>query len=221
MKSPHRHTSIRAIDDVSYDVVDVGNGGVVIDKVERFRAHFEVYQGAIYMNQGAVYKVHKLDTKLHRAEVRVSSAQYYTQVRDFTDTYVVSRSRSCLGSRTHLGRFEIHTSIYGFRKVWRHSGAIFEMCDMTMPPVKYVTHALWSDIPLETKCQMDAAGLDFIAGCHSASHAVITVLPLFVLCDKRDLGCECPSPFQRREKPLRFSVYDKQAGGIGIAAAAF
>jgi len=74
VKRPHNQTSIRSIDDVTYDVVDVSNGGVVIDKVERFRAHFEIYQGAIYMNQGAVYKVHKLDMKNHRAEVRVSSA---------------------------------------------------------------------------------------------------------------------------------------------------
>jgi DEAD/DEAH box helicase domain-containing protein len=35
------------------------------------------------------------------------------------------------------------------------------------------------------------------------------------------VGTECPSPLQRRARPLRFIIYDAKAGGLGICAAAF
>lgn len=45
---------------------------------------------------------------------------------------------------------------------------------------------------------VEESGGDFLAGCHAVGHAIMAVLPLFVMCDRKDLGTECPSPYQSR-----------------------
>ncbi len=68
---------------------------------------------------------------------------------------------------------------------------------------------------------LDTRGLDCLAGMHAANHAVVAVLPMFIKCERTDLGCECPSALQQRAKPMRCMVYDKRPGGTGISAAAY
>ncbi len=109
-----------------------------------------------------------------------------------------------------------------YSKVWRSTGIAFENVPLQQPPLEFATRALWTDIPLSLKRALDNASMDCLAGCHGAAHAVNEVLPLFVLCGRADVGTECPSPLQRRARPIRFIIYDRQpGGGVGIAAAAF
>lgn len=61
-------------------------------------------------------------------------------------------------------------------------------------------------------------GRTFAAGLHGAAHALLTVLPLFVLCNPRDVGCECTASTEARYVPRRLLLYDRQPGGTGIAA---
>jgi hypothetical protein len=75
--------------------------------------------------------------------------------------------------------------------------------------------AMWTDVQLSVKRSLDTSGLDFLGGCHGAGksiigsvgllivyhtrrtslsfiipagHAVLAVLPQFVLCDRTDIG---------------------------------
>jgi DEAD/DEAH box helicase domain-containing protein len=213
--------SIRAIDEVQFSVVDAGAGNTLVDTVEEWRAYFCIHEGAIYMQQGVTYKVEHLDTVKHVARVRTSNVPYYTSTRDHTDVTLLGRLSSTLGSRAHYGRLNISQEVFGFKKIWKQNGGVFEVVDLSLPIVAYQTFGVWLDIPLDIKLQLDARGLDFLAGMHAANHAIIGVLPLFVKCERTDLGSECPSALQQRAKPMRCMVYDKRPGGTGIVAAAF
>ena len=59
--------------------------------------------------------------------------------------------------------------------------------------------------------------LPFREGLHAASHALINVVPLFLLCNSSDLGAECDNPYDTRFRPERLLIYDKHPGGIGLA----
>lgn len=155
------------------------------------------------------------------ASARVTSEQYYTDSREFTDVNVLSRSRTGADGRTHFGRIQCIRRVYGYRKIWKKSGKLLDVCDVDMPPHEFITHAMWADVPLAIKLYLDAHGMDFIGGCHAASHALVAALPHFVLCDRADLGTDCANPLAERARPLRVMVYDNRMGGIGVAAAAF
>lgn len=58
-------------------------------------------------------------------------------------------------------------------------------------------------------------------GIHAVGHALLAVVPLFLLCDASDVDCEHIRPFQTRPKPQRILVFDKRPGGVGVSDAMF
>ena len=60
-------------------------------------------------------------------------------------------------------------------------------------------------------------GLPFRDGLHAAGHAVLNVLPLFLMCAHGDMATECDNPYDSRYRPERILVYDTHPGGIGLA----
>ena len=72
-------------------------------------------------------------------------------------------------------------------------------------------------MPHGARGALAAAGLPFRDGLHAASHALVNVLPLFLMCNASDLGTECDNPYDTRFRPERLLVYDKHPGGIGLA----
>ena len=71
----------------------------------------------------------------------------------------------------HFGTTRIVQSVWGYRKMWKHSGKIFEMHEFSLPQLEYTTRALWFDICPTVKAACESDGLDFLAGVHAASHA--------------------------------------------------
>ncbi|MFA5237806.1 MAG: Zn-binding domain-containing protein, partial [Methanoregula sp.] len=67
---------------------------------------------------------------------------------------------------------------------------------------------------------VSAAGLDLAGGLHGAEHALIALMPLFVLCDRWDIGGLSTPSFGENGEPTIF-VYDGYEGGIGLAEKAF
>ena len=72
-------------------------------------------------------------------------------------------------------------------------------------------------MPQSARREMAERGLPFREGLHAASHALINVVPLFLLCNATDLGSECDNPYDTRFRPERLLIFDKHPGGIGLA----
>ncbi|KAK2075786.1 hypothetical protein QBZ16_001527 [Prototheca wickerhamii] len=117
----------------------------------------------------------------------------------------------------------------GFTRIWRGSGIAFDKVALFLPDVEYETETAYVRLPPCVRRAVRDAGLEFRAAVHAAAHAVLNVLPLFILCNANDVGTgaepgcarwECDSPYDTRYKPERLLIYDKYPGGIGLAAAA-
>jgi DEAD/DEAH box helicase domain-containing protein len=72
-------------------------------------------------------------------------------------------------------------------------------------------------VPPAARRACTAAGLDYREGVHAAAHAVLNVLPRYMMCNAGDVGTECDNPYDTRYKPERLLLYDKLPGGIGLA----
>lgn len=58
-------------------------------------------------------------------------------------------------------------------------------------------------------------------GVHAVAHALLAVVPLFLLCDRADVDCEHARPHHQRPQPTRVLVFDKRPGGVGVSDAMF
>lgn len=77
--------------------------------------------------------------------------------------------------------------------------------------------AAYIRVPQSARAALQAQQLPFRDGLHAASHALVNVLPLYLLCNSSDLGTECDNPYDTRFRPERLLVFDKHPGGIGLA----
>ncbi|RVX13926.1 ATP-dependent helicase hrq1 [Vitis vinifera] len=71
-----------------------------------------------------------------------------------------------------------------------------------------------------SKTAVEIHRFSFRAGLHAASHAVLNVVPLYVICNSSDLAPECSNPHDTRYIPERILLYDPHPGGTGFSAQA-
>ncbi|KAL3131865.1 hypothetical protein ABBQ38_007575 [Trebouxia sp. C0009 RCD-2024] len=225
---PAAAISLRAIDPERYAIVNEEDGDV-IEEIEESKAFYEVYDGAVYMFQGRTYLCKKLDLGSKVAMVRAADLKYYTKTRDFTDVHVVG-GRSAYPARVGNEQYPSTTACcdaaivtvrwLGFHRIWQGSGEVFDSIDLFLPDVQFGTQAAYIRVPRAARQRVKDAGLPFRDGLHAASHALLNVVPLYMMCNATDMAAECDNPYDTRFRPERLLLYDKHPGGIGIAAQA-
>lgn len=219
--SPWGDVQLRTTEDDVSRVLNIAANGALIDEVGPSLALLKLYEGAIYLNQGVTYEVVSHVPESKEIRVRPVTVNYFTKPRDRTDVEVISRARHSRGGVTHFGGVRVTTSVWGFMKLHKESREIVDIQDLDgVPPHVLKTVGLFCDIAPEIKDLIEARGDSFTGGCHGASHAVMNALPLFVLCDRHDLGTECPAKEATRLRPPRVLVYESSPGGVGICSAA-
>ena len=233
-RTPALDVSVRTIEEERFEVVDIGGArDKVIANIEASKAFFEVYEGAVYTHQGRTMLCTKLDLERGRALVRAADVKYFTRVkhettcvvpggvRAYSDTDGELPMRACV----RCDDVTIRTVFTGFSRVARGSQAKFDHEAFPPRETTFRTVGAWLRIPDALVAEANAAGVDLRAGIHAASHAVLNALPLHVPCGDDDVGCECFSADLhaergRRYAPLRFLLYDRHLGGVGIASRA-
>ena len=116
-----------------------------------------------------------------------------------------------------MGRLRVteYITAYETRRLFSHE--LLSKNPLDLPPQTFETVGFWIEIEpiLETKIRK--AGLDFMGGIHAIEHALISMFPLFAVCDRNDIGGISIPLHPQIEKGAIF-VYDGYPGGIGLAA---
>ena len=99
-----------------------------------------------------------------------------------------------------------------------HASLAFSISNADSGRLSCGMQAAYIRVPRIARRKVHEAGLPFRDGLHAASHAMLNVIPLFMLCGATDMGAECDNPYDTRYRPERLLVYDKHPGGIGLAA---
>lgn len=227
-KSPSRTVSIRAIEHDRYKVIDK-QGYRVLEEIEESKAFFQVYEGAVYMHQGCSYLVERLDHSSKTAYCRVADLKYYTKIRDHTEITVleadVALPPMCASSKTDMVRTtaqanncKVTTEWVCVDRVWKSNNMFSDSIKLDLPSYSFDTQAAWVSVPKSVRAAIEQRQLGFQGGVHAASHALLSILPLHMMCSTSDLGTQCADPQQTSKAPDRILLYDKHPGGIGLAS---
>ena len=219
---PAQDINIRSSSGKNYAVVDASQGHQLMETVEASVAFFQIHPGAIYLHQGESYIVKELDIENRVAIVEPTDVSYYTQTKELIDIRILKteRERSCLGIKVCLGEVDVTNNVVGFKKKMQFTEEIIGDEPLDLPPLRFLTQALWFDLPEEGINEVAEAGLDFAGGLHAVEHAAIAMLPLFALCDRNDIG-GVSTPFHADTGKAQIFIYDAYPGGIGISAKGF
>lgn len=231
---PSKFVSIRDTEEEHFAIVDITNGrNVVLEELEASRATFTIYDGAIFLHQGITYLVRDFLPDRRMAKVEKVKVEWTTEQRDYTDvdpieTEAIKRITGSL-SRAYHGAIRITQVVYGYFKLDKRN-RVLDAVHVDNPPVVRYAKGMWLDVPRRALEILVGRRLHVAGAIHAAEHAVMSLMPNFVVSMPGDVRTECKNSmkeFARREtarkRPARLTFYDAKggAGGSGINTKAF
>lgn len=231
---PSKFVAIRDTEDEHFAIVDISHGkNVVLEELEASRAFFTIYDGAIFLHQGNSYLVRDFQPERRIAKVEKVVVDWTTQQRDFTDVDPVETEaiRKIPGSlsRAFHGSIRITQNVFGYFKVDKKR-RILDAVQVDNPPIIRHSKGMWLDVPKLALDILVDRRLHVAGAIHAAEHAIISMMPNFVISLPDDVRTECKSglkEFARKEtsrkRPARLTFYDAKGGanGSGISTKAF
>jgi DEAD/DEAH box helicase domain-containing protein len=217
---PAARIALRATDPDTFTIVD-GTTGDVLGLVERSRAYTTVHEGAVYLHRGESYLVRELDLTTLHAVVQPFAGNWYTQAKEDTMTSIVEPRRVewRLGLELAFGVIEVTEQVVGYERRTVTGQERIELVPLVLPPTTFTTEAIWY---LPEPEQL--AGLEemprLLGTLHAAEHAMISLLPLWAMCDRWDIGGLSTNIHPQTGRPTVF-IYDGHAGGVGLTERGF
>lgn len=206
---PQREVSIRGIG----AVYDVFCGDRRIAEISGARVFKEAHPGAIYLHKGRQYRVEELDLELLKIYCKEVDVPYYTQAISYEETEALEEVESY--GDICWGNLRITHTVTGY---WRKKLLTQEKIDrhpIDLPTWRFESQGLWIRLDSSLEEGIIKKGLDFAGGLHAFEHAMISVLPLFAMCDKGDIGGRSYTIYPEFMSPSIF-IYDGYEGGIGL-----
>ena len=234
LPQPSRTVAIRDTEDSHFAIIDTTGGrNAVIEELEASRAFFTIYEGGIFLHQGRTYLVKEMSTDRMIAKVEYVKVDWTTQQRDYTDidpieTEAIQRIPGSL-SRAFFGGIKVLQNVFGFFKVDKR-GRVLDAVQVDNPPIIIFSKGMWLDVPKNAIEILNSRRLNVAAGIHAAEHAILSLMPNFVISMPGDVKTECKVAKKefakketKRKRPARLTFYDDKGGqhGSGIAAKAF
>lgn len=232
---PSKCVAIRDTEDEHFAVIDISHGrNIVLEEVEASRAFFTLYDGGIFLHQGRTYMVKEFSPERKIARVQLVKVDWTTQQRDFTDvdpieTEQVRRVSEKSLTKAFFGKIKVKAVVFGFFKI-DQKRRILDAVAVDNPPVIIYSRGLWLDVPKYALQILKDKRLNLAAGIHAAEHALMSLMPQFVVSMPGDVRTECKNALKefakketQRKRPARLTFYDAKGGaaGSGIAAKAF
>ena len=231
---PSRYVAIRDTEDDHFAIVDISHGkNIVLEELEASRAFFTLYDGGIFLHQGNTYLVKEFIPDRKIAKVELVRVDWTTQQRDYTDidpieTEAIRRIPNSL-SRAFFGPIKIQQVVYGFFKLDKKR-RILDALQVDNPPIVRFSKGMWLDVPKAALEILVERRLNVAGAIHAAEHAILSLMPNFVISMPGDVRTECKIAIKEfaqkettRKRPARLTFYDAKggAGGSGISTKAF
>jgi DEAD/DEAH box helicase domain-containing protein len=226
---PSVGVKLRSMSDNTYTIIDTttspagyeeGQGGSaknrVIGTMDELSAFEQIHPEAIYLHDGETYFVSDLETDKKVAYVEKADVDYFTQ--SITETRVKVESedekRQFHEANVAFGDVTVTSLVFMFKKIKFHSRDSIGFGKITLPPQVMDTAALWLIPPLSALNLVRKWGRDPSEGLYGIGNVITEVVPLYAMCDPRDVGAVVDS--LNTGSPTLF-VYDRYPGGIGFA----
>jgi len=231
---PSKFVAIRDTEEEYFAIIDITHGrNVVLEELEASRAFFTLYDGGIFLHQGSTYLVKDFNPGRKMAKVERVTVDWTTQQRDFTDidpieTEAIRRIPDTL-SRAFFGTIKIQQNVYGYFKLDKKR-RVLDAVQVDNPPIIIFSKGMWLDVPKRALEILVERRLNVAGAIHAAEHAILSLMPNFVISMPGDVRTECKIGIKefakketQRKRPARLTFYDAKGGvgGSGISTKAF
>ncbi len=222
-KYPHRNVDIRQVGDSYTIFLKKGNAKAIpFGSIDGVRVFKECHPGAIYLQLGEMYQVVKLDLRKRNVLVRPFDGAYFTVPvsEKHTDILEVISTRPAGNFVLRLGKLRVTERVLGYEKKTTRGMETLDYVELDLPSQSFETVGLWIEIDKWIETLVQKRRLHFMGGIHALEHAIISMFPLFLLCDRNDLG-GIANPAHYQIKKGAVFIYDSYPGGIGLCREAF
>ena len=219
-KRPHLNVNIRSLGE-TYTIFDKETGEA-IGTIDGIRALKECHPGAIYLHRAKTYHVERLNIGKRDIIVSKANLKYFTKIKSEKETDIIKITDSKPEGQfvVRLGKLKVTETITGYEKRRVHGQELMGTFPLDLPPQIFETIGLWLEIEPVIVKMVESKGLHFMGGIHAIEHGVISLFPLFALCDRNDIGGISYTFHPDVEKAAIF-IYDGYPGGVGLAKRGF
>ncbi len=217
---PAARTSLRSTSANPVLVVEAETGSV-LGTLERERACTAAHEGAVYLHLGEAYLVRRLDLEAGTALVDPFAGDWYTQAKTETSTVIEQalRTERRLGVEVAFGRVSVTEHVVAYQRRSTRDGSVLDLQLLDLPPSTFETEAIWFLPGRALRGALERMP-KLLGTLHAAEHALISLLPLWAMCDRWDIGGLSTNAHAQTGEPTVF-VYDGHPGGVGIAERGF
>lgn len=196
--------------------------GQLLGEIDAGKAMKECHPGAVYLHRAETWLVSKLD--LLGGEVIVSKGPkvFFTKPMSSKQTEIISHidNKQSFGCRVNFGEVRVTERITSYQKVHSSTRKIINTIPLDLPEQIIETEGLWLNIPPFIQKKLEDEKYHFMGAIHALEHALISLFPLFVLCDRNDIGgISCPHHEQTDVATI--FVFDGHDGGVGLCNEAY
>ena len=198
-------------------IVESGSGRV-IGTVDEAAAHVQVHPGAVHVHQGTTYVVTGLDLAAATATVVKGDPGWSTTAQsqsafELAEPQVTQTFGPLVVNR---GPVTVRTQVRSFLRRLP-GGEVIGQHALDLPERMLETEGVWWTLPEEVLARAGIEAEGIPGAAHAAEHAAIGMLPLFVSCDRWDIGGVSTAAHPQTGLPTVL-VYDGYPGGAGYAA---
>jgi len=214
---PQRHINLRG-GGITLAIIEQPQRKM-LGAIDSYRGLRDCHPGAIYLHMAKTYHVDSLDLEGREILVSAVKPSYFTRVLSEKTTEILKEESSVHWGATQIcyGNLRVTEHINAYHKIAPGSMRIINRVPLDLPPQIFETEGFWIKIPDWIRTRTEAARFHFMGGIHALEHAIIGLMPLFVLCDRNDLG-GISHPWHDQAGGSAVFVYDSHAGGMGLTA---
>ncbi|MFH1311794.1 MAG: DEAD/DEAH box helicase [Candidatus Eisenbacteria bacterium] len=212
---PAAGVGLRTISDDTFTIVDRTGTESVIGVVDAISAPELVYPEGVYMHDGATYLVRELDLGGKVAYVERKEVDYYTQpILDSSIRIKAERkTANWCDLNVSYGDATVSWKTTSFKKIKFYSLDSIGYGSVDIPTQHLETVSLWLCPDKEVVSYLRKKGKNPVEGLVALKNVLINILPLFVMCDRKDIGGIVES--SNLGSPAIF-LYDRFKGGLGF-----
>lgn len=226
---PAEEVSLRSASSENFVIINTSDNNSVLGEVDLHSAPMLIHDQAIYLHQSRQFVIDKLDWDGRTAYAREVEVDYYTDAVEESDIKVIATDicESVKSERhpeacamRYFGEVAVSTVVPKYKKIRFETHENVGFGNIHLPQLDKQTEAYWLEIPEDLAKRIAEHPIDMGGGIRALATALTNVVPVFVLCDPRDI---CAAPMVRAPfsgLPTIY-LYDAYPGGIGIARRIF
>jgi DEAD/DEAH box helicase domain-containing protein len=219
-KAPHRDIDLRGGGD-RFQIIEARTDRP-IGEIDGYRAFRETHPGAVYLHKGDTFVVDRLE--IHRKTITVTrtDVDYYTRIRGYKLTEILSINEKIKLPITkfYRGIIKVTDQVTEFEMWSRQTHRLLKQIPLDLPPQIFETQGMWFKIPESIHRECQARSFDLMGALHAIEHAAIGIFPLLVMADHNDVGGLSTNYHSQAGSAVIF-IYDGIAGGAGLTRQAF